>query len=66
VSTAGGVVFAGTEDGYFKGLDAASGKELWHANLGGRVIASPISFEVKGRQRIAIAAGSALFVFGLR
>jgi alcohol dehydrogenase (cytochrome c) len=66
VSTAGGVVFAGTEDGYFKGLDASSGKELWHANLGGRVIASPISFEVKGRQRIAIAAGSALFVFGLR
>lgn len=66
VSTAGGLVFAGTEDGYFKALDATTGKELWHANLGGRVIASPISFEVNGRQRIAIAAGSSIFVFGLR
>ena len=66
VSTAGGLVFAGTEDGYFKALDAGSGKELWHSNLGGRVIASPMSFEVNGQQRVAIAAGSSLFVFGLR
>jgi alcohol dehydrogenase (cytochrome c) len=66
MSTAGGVVFAGTEDGYFKALDAGSGKELWHINLGGRVIASPMSFAVAGEQRVAIAAGSGLFVFGLR
>jgi alcohol dehydrogenase (cytochrome c) len=66
MATGGGLVFAGTDDGYFKALDAGSGKEIWHANLGGRVIASPISFEVNGRQRIAIAAGSSLFVFGLR
>ena len=66
MSTAGGVVFAGTEDGYFKALDAASGKELWHINLGGRVIASPMSFAVDGEQRVAIAAGSGLYVLGLR
>ena len=66
ISTAGGLVFAGTEDGYFKALDARTGADLWHLNLGGRVIASPISFAAGGRQRIAIAAGSGLFVFGLR
>lgn len=66
LSTAGGVVFAGTEDGYFKALDAGTGRELKHWNLGGRVIASPMSFAVKGEQRVAIAAGSSLFVFGLR
>lgn len=66
ISTAGGVVFAGTDDGYFKALDAQSGRELWHANLGARVVASPVSYEVNGHQQIAIAAGSALFVFGLR
>ncbi|MBM3734922.1 MAG: PQQ-dependent dehydrogenase, methanol/ethanol family [Acidobacteria bacterium] len=66
LSTGGGVIFAGTEDGYFKALDARSGGDLWHANLGGRVIANPMSFAVGGRQRIAIAAGSALFVYGLR
>ena len=65
LSTAGGLIFAGTEDGYFKALDARTGAELWHMNLGGRVIASPMSFGVDGEQRIAIAAGSALFVFGI-
>ncbi|MBI3280590.1 MAG: PQQ-dependent dehydrogenase, methanol/ethanol family [Acidobacteria bacterium] len=65
LSTAGGLVFAGTEEGYFKALDAARGADLWHRNLGGRIIASPISFESQGRQRVAIAAGSGLFVFGL-
>ena len=66
MSTAGGVVFAGTEDGYFKALDAGSGKELWHINLGGRVIASPMSFAVDREQRVAIAAGSGLYILGLR
>jgi alcohol dehydrogenase (cytochrome c) len=66
VSTAGGLVFAGTEDGYFKALDGRTGRDIWHVNLGGRVIASPMSFAVGGRQRMAIAAGSGLFVFGLR
>jgi len=66
LSTAGGVVFAGTEDGYFKALDASTGRDLWHVNLGGRVIASPMSFAAGGAQRVAIAAGSGLFVFGLR
>lgn len=65
LSTAGGLVFAGTEDGYFKALDARTGNELWHKNLGGRIIASPMSFAVNGRQRVAIAAGGALFVFAL-
>jgi len=63
ISTAGGLVFAGTEEGYFKALDAGTGKELWRINLGGRIIANPISFESKGRQNMAIAAGSSLFVF---
>lgn len=66
LSTAGGVIFAGTEDGYFKALNATTGAELWKLNLGGRVIASPMSFESGGAQRIAIAAGSSLVVLGLR
>ena len=66
LSTAGGLIFAGTEDGYFKALDARNGAELWHMNLGGRVIASPMSFGVDGAQRVAIAAGSGLFVLGLK
>jgi alcohol dehydrogenase (cytochrome c) len=65
LSTAGGILFAGTDDGYFKALDARTGRELWHKNLGGKIIAAPIAYQSGGRQRIAIAAGSGLFVFAL-
>jgi alcohol dehydrogenase (cytochrome c) len=66
LSTAGRVLFASTDDGYFKALDAKSGAELWHRNLGGRMFSAPISYLSKGKQRIALASGSGLFVFGLR
>jgi alcohol dehydrogenase (cytochrome c) len=65
MSTAGGLIFAGTEEGYFKALDASTGKELWHASLGGQIIAAPITYSTQSRQRVAIAAGNGLFVFGL-
>jgi alcohol dehydrogenase (cytochrome c) len=65
MATAGGLVFAGTEEGFFKALDAGTGKELWKATLGGQIIAAPVSFAWRGKQRVAIAAGNALFVFGL-
>ncbi len=65
LSTAGGVIFAGTDDGYFKALDAKTGKQLWQLNLGGGIKASPMTYSTKGRQRVAIAAGNGLFVFGL-
>ena len=64
-STAGRLVFAGTSDGFFKALDSESGDELWRINLGAGVQASPIAFEVGGRQMIAVAAGGGLFVFSL-
>ena len=65
LSTAGGVIFAGTDDGYFKALDAKTGKQLWYLNLGGPVRASPMTYATKGRQRVAIASRNGLFVFGL-
>jgi alcohol dehydrogenase (cytochrome c) len=65
LSTSGGLVFAGTQDGWFKALDAASGKELWRLQVGGIVQASPISYLSRGEQQVAIAAGQALFVFAL-
>ncbi|MEO7651928.1 MAG: PQQ-dependent dehydrogenase, methanol/ethanol family [Bryobacteraceae bacterium] len=65
LSTAGGVVFGGTNEGHFFALDAATGKELWRINTGGQVIAGPMTYLSGGKQRISIAAGSALFTFGL-
>jgi alcohol dehydrogenase (cytochrome c) len=65
LSTAGGLVFGGTEEGNFFALDAENGKALWDTQLGGSVRGSPISFAIDGKQYVAISAGYALFVFGL-
>ncbi len=65
LSTAGGVVFGGSNEGNFFALDAVTGKPLWDFQTGGAIVANPVSFAVDGKQYVAIAAGHALFVFGL-
>ncbi len=66
LSTAGDILVTGSMEGYFLVLDAFSGQNLLSVNLGGTVGASPITFTAGGKQRIAIASGNSLFVFGLR
>jgi alcohol dehydrogenase (cytochrome c) len=65
LSTAGGLVFTGDAEGNFIALDAGVGQPLWHFQMGGAVYASPMTYSVDGKQQIAIAAGSAIYVFGL-
>ena len=65
LSTAGGLVFSGDAEGNFMALDAATGKILWHFQCGASVYSSPMSFAIDGKQYVAVAAGSALFTFGL-
>jgi len=65
LSTAGGLVFSGDMEGNFFALDAADGKLLWRLQTGGAIWAAPISYKSEGRQYIAVAAGSAIIVFGL-
>ncbi|HYL79035.1 MAG TPA: PQQ-dependent dehydrogenase, methanol/ethanol family [Bryobacteraceae bacterium] len=65
LSTAGGLVFSGTNEGNFFALDAKTGKSLWDLQLGGAIAANPISFTIAGRQHIAIAADRVLYVLGL-
>ena len=65
LSTAGGLVFTGDAEGNFIALDAATGKSLWHFQMGGAVYASPMAFAVDGKEYVAIAAGSSLYTFGL-
>jgi alcohol dehydrogenase (cytochrome c) len=64
LSTAGGLVFGGTNEGHFFALDAKSGRPLWRFPTGGPLQANPISFLCDGRQLVATTAGHALLVFG--
>jgi alcohol dehydrogenase (cytochrome c) len=58
-------VFGGSDEGNFFALDAENGNPLWQIQLGSAIRANPISYSVDGKQYVAIAAGYALFVFGL-
>jgi len=65
LSTAGGIVFSGSNEGNFYALDARTGRSLWDFQTGGPIAANPISFTVDGHQRIAISADRVLYAFGL-
>ncbi len=65
MATAGGVVFGGSTEGNVYALDAESGRPLWQFQTGGEVFSNPVSYELDGKQYIAMAAGHAIFVFGL-
>ena len=65
MSTAGGLVFSGTMEGYFFAADARTGDVLWRFQTGGAVYANPITCLSEGRQFVAIAAGNSLVTFAL-
>ena len=65
LSTAGGLVFSGADEGNFFALDATTGRTLWEFQTGSSVHANPISFLIDGHQCIAVAADRVLYVFSL-
>jgi alcohol dehydrogenase (cytochrome c) len=65
LSTAGKIVFGGSDEGSLFALDGETGKELWRQNVGGIIRANPVTYLSQGRQFVSVAAGSALFTFAL-
>lgn len=57
LSTAGGLVFTGTPEGFLKAFDARTGKELWKFNTGSGVVGSPVTWEQDGEQYVAVMSG---------
>jgi lanthanide-dependent methanol dehydrogenase len=58
VVTAGDVVFYGTMDGWFKALDARSGKELWRFKVGSGIIGQPVVYRgPDGKEYVAVLSG---------
>jgi len=57
LATAGGLVFAGEGNGWFKAYDAETGSVLWSFQAGAGVNAPPASYSVEGKQYIVVAAG---------
>jgi alcohol dehydrogenase (cytochrome c) len=75
LATAGDLVFTGEGNGNFNAYDAKSGKKLWSFFCGAGVNAPAVSYQIGGKQYIAVAAGgntqldfkrgNSVFVFAL-
>jgi len=57
LSTAGGVVFYGNQQGELKAVDAKTGAVLWKFYLGTGVLQSPVTYTIGGKQYLAVVAG---------
>ncbi|HEV7666135.1 MAG TPA: PQQ-binding-like beta-propeller repeat protein, partial [Chloroflexota bacterium] len=57
VTTAGGLTFVGQIDGNFVAFDAASGNKVWSFQTGWGIGAPPMTYEIDGKQYIAVASG---------
>ena len=59
VTTGGGLVFGGDNNGRLRAWDQETGDVLWEINLGSAVTGFPISYSVDGRQYLAVGTGTA-------
>jgi alcohol dehydrogenase (cytochrome c) len=57
-TSAGGVLMTGELTGDFLVLDAEKGHELYRFNTGGPIGAGVVTYEIAGRQYVAVASGS--------
>jgi quinoprotein glucose dehydrogenase len=58
MATAGGLVFtAATMDNYIRAFDVETGKELWKYELPAAGQATPMTYTLRGKQYVVIAAG---------
>jgi acido-empty-quinoprotein group A len=65
LTTAGHLLFSADNSGNLLALDPTTGKTLWHLNAGGRMQASPMTYELDGRQYLIMAVQNILYAFAL-
>jgi len=57
LATAGGLVFAGRTSGWFDAYDARTGERLWSFRTGAGCNSAPVTYQLEGRQVVAVACG---------
>jgi alcohol dehydrogenase (cytochrome c) len=65
LTTAGHLLFSADNSGNLLALDPATGKTVWHLNVGGRMVASPMTYQLDGRQYLIMAVQDTLYAFAL-
>ena len=59
LSTDGGVVFTGSQNGQFIAFEAKTGRRLWSFQTGSGITGLPITWESDGRQYVTVLSGAA-------
>ncbi|MGI4755345.1 MAG: acido-empty-quinoprotein group A [Janthinobacterium lividum] len=65
LTTAGHLLFTGDSLGNLLALDPTDGKTLWHTRPGTNSLGGPMTYQVKGKQYVTMAAGDTLYTFAL-
>src|SRR5499427_608480 len=65
LTTAGNLLFTGDNSGNLLALNPANGETLWHLNMGGELLASPMTYQLDGRQYVILPVDNVLYAFAL-
>jgi alcohol dehydrogenase (cytochrome c) len=65
LATGGDLVFGGDVAGVLRAFDAETGKVLFEKNLGAQITGHPVTFEVDGKQYVAVSTGRSNVTGGL-
>jgi alcohol dehydrogenase (cytochrome c) len=65
LTTAGHLLFTADNAENLLALDPATGKALWHLNIGGALLASPMTYQLDGRQYLIVPVMDLLYAFAL-
>jgi alcohol dehydrogenase (cytochrome c) len=65
LTTAGHLLFSADNAGNLLALDPANGKTLWHLSIGGELVASPMTYQLDGRQYLIIPVQDILYALAL-
>lgn len=65
LATAGGLIFEGSRDRYFRASDSATGETLWQVRLSDTPNSFPITYMVDGKQYVAVVTGGGTYLDAL-
>jgi acido-empty-quinoprotein group A len=65
LTTAGHLLVSADVSGNLLALDPATGRTLWHLNVGGEVVASPMTYEIEGRQYLIVPVQDVMYAFAV-
>jgi alcohol dehydrogenase (cytochrome c) len=65
LTTAGNLLFTADNAENLLALDPVTGKTVWHLSIGGELVASPMTYQLDGRQYLIIPVQDILYAFAL-